>query len=132
MVERQFMLADQVAETGFQAIFGIRAPLAGAQMRFRPKIARVGGSAAEIERDQVVFLIVPDFSIGIVIGADLGSFEPLSVMIGGAHRRGPTALANGGADILFGDCWIDRAGGEVAIGQGGLGRGEGWPYKAGP
>ncbi len=124
------MLADQVAETGFQAIFGIRAPLARAQMRFRPKIARVGGSAAEIKRDQVVFLIVPNFTIIIAVIVDLGAFEPFGNVVGWSHGGGPAPLANGAVDILLRHRRIDRAWRQIVVRQGGLGDGEAGPEHA--
>ena len=93
-------------------VLGVRAAVRDGRLeRLRPEIFRVGGVAAEFERDEMILFVVSQAGIGVAIFGDLLDFQAMRVVfIGTDGFRGPPWIADRLADIFLGDVRIDRAG----------------------
>src|SRR6202034_3401268 len=58
-----------------QLILPIGIPAIGRASRLRPQVARIGRRSAEIQRHEMVFLVVPEPPIGITILANLPTLQ---------------------------------------------------------
>jgi hypothetical protein len=116
-IEGQGAGADRLVQAGFQAVLGVAAPVVRTQVGLRPKIAWVGRGAAEVERDEVIFLVVAEAVVAVAVGGDLLAFQFFCVRFGRPDGCGPAALADSEGDVLLGDGGIDGAGSEGRIGE---------------
>jgi hypothetical protein len=84
LLERQRPVADFLAPG---VLF--RVALSGLRVRLGPEVLPGTRSAAELERDQVVFLVVARVAVGVAPGCQLGSLERARVARRRADRRRP-------------------------------------------
>ena len=83
----------------------------------RPQVLHRPRRAADLQRDQVVFLVVVQPLVPVAVLGDLLPLEVLGVALRRPHRRGPALHADGAADVSLGDPGVARPGRAVPVRQ---------------
>ena len=93
--------ADQPAQAVLQSILAVRPPASLDEVGFGPEVARRGGGAVDLERNQVVFLfVVAKLPIAVPVCADLRAPETFGIAFRRAHCAGP---AGSGSAVAIGN-----------------------------
>src|SRR5579859_7753114 len=102
LFQRQAPRADFGVQIALDAIFGVGAAVGnGSFKRFGPEISGIGGIAAEFERNEMVFLIIPQARIGVAVLSDLLNLQPVGVVLVRTNGPGaPARIANRLTNIL--------------------------------
>src|SRR5664280_1153303 len=94
--------------------------------RLRPEVPLVAGSAAELQRDQMVFLVTPWAGVGVAVGGNLLALQRIGVGRGRPDGGRVARPADRRADSRLDDRRVGRAGGAGSVGQHATGDGPGW------
>src|SRR6266446_9083259 len=78
--QRQTPRADELIERKLQLVLPVRSPAVGRGPRLGPEIPRIGRSAAQPQRDQVVLLVVAQPPVVIAERADLLALQLLRIL----------------------------------------------------
>src|SRR5664280_2415829 len=98
--------------------------------RLRPEVPLVAGSAAELQRDQMVFLVTPWAGVGVAVGGDLLALQRIGVGRGRPDGGRVARPADRRADGRLGDRRVSRTGGAGSVGQHATGDGPGVTQRA--
>jgi len=88
-----FTTAHHFVNDPFKLVFLFCRPLT--VTRLRPKVVRVSGVAADVERYQVIHLVMARIGVGVVVLAKLLALESIGVFFIGSDRVGIASDTHG-------------------------------------
>src|SRR5262249_13800703 len=92
LAQRYLSVADHALELVLQPVLLLGMP--GPEVRLGPEVALVGRMAADLKRDQVVFLVVPGRLVAVLLLLKLALLEARGVRGRGTDRVRPSWNAN--------------------------------------
>src|SRR6516162_826005 len=106
--QRHTPRADKLVEHKFQLVLPVRSPTVGRCPRLGPRVPRIGRSASQLQRDQVILLVVAQPPVVIAERRDLLALQLLRISERRAHHVRPPADTDRLADGLLRNRRVDR------------------------